>query len=219
MRKLKVLISGPGNERVIPYIEIMERLGCDVVEGHLPTSDGSCDMLLLTGGRDVDPQFYHQKINGAVSVDTRRDECELKLIDAFVKAKKPIFGICRGMQLLNVYFGGTLIQDLPAMPMHHHDAETLFHEIETVKGSDIDRLLGPVFTANTYHHQAVDRLADDLIVTAYSLPDRVAEALQHKSLPVFAVQFHPERMTSGERSHVGVSLFRHFVAMGEARLQ
>lgn len=146
--------------------------------------------LLLTGGGDVEPARYGGARLPTDTVDVDRDREEFALLDAFLRQGRPVFGICRGVQLLNVYFGGTLRQQVPG----HADGAR--HTVHAVPGSRIEALCGAAFETNSWHHQAADALAPGLRCTASS-PDGLAEALEHEAFPVFGVQWYPERMLPG----------------------
>ncbi len=149
--------------------------------------------LLLTGGVDLAPErFGEVPLGDEVLIDPERDTYELSLIEAFAAAKKPIFGICRGLQALNVAFGGSLWQDLPAQCGLHHGGGVT-HDICLGESRYLDGLFPESFSVNSYHHQAVRIPASGFHVTALSR-DGVVEAMEHDHLPIFAVQWHPERM-------------------------
>lgn len=160
------------------------------------------DGLVLQGGADVNPQTYGQKtLRPEWNGDMVRDRYEMELIEGFLAAGKPLLGICRGCQLLNVAFGGTLVQDLPSQRPEvktHVDADLydeLHHGIEFVPGTRLAGLYPdtPTAVVNSIHHQAIDRLGGDLQVEARSTEDGVVEAIRATgSIPVFAVQWHPE---------------------------
>ena len=123
------------------------------------------DGLLLCGGGDVDPSFYGEEpCAELIRVDRSRDEREFALLEAFVAAMKPVLGICRGHQVINVFFGGTLVQELADHLFHRNpDPERLFnltHDSTAAPGSFVARLYGTSFRVNSAHHQAVDRLAN-----------------------------------------------------------
>lgn len=157
-----------------------------------------CDGFLFVGGPDVEPRYYGQE-RLAVCGDAcaPRDTLEIKLMEAALKADKPILGVCRGLQVLNVVLGGTLYQDVPSQhgsslahgmePPYDRDA----HPVQVVEGTPLAALL-PIAGVNTRHHQAVDRLAPGLVPMAYA-PDGLVEAayLPDKRF-VWAVQWHPE---------------------------
>ena len=148
------------------------------------------DLLLLPGGGDVHPRFYGQQINGSTDIDEARDGRELALVDEFLRAGKPVVGICRGLQLLNVYFGGTLRQHIEGHSQI--DGVDRLHAINTAPGL-LRELYGTRCTVNSAHHQAVWRLGTGLQVFACA-EDGTVEAVGYRTLPVFAVQWHPERL-------------------------
>ena len=120
---------------------------------------------------------------------------QMSALDAFVKAEKPVFGICRGHQLINVFLGGTLIQDLPQAQTHSRCGASVdkVHVVRSESGSLLHALYGERFSVNSAHHQAIERLGEGLVITQWA-PDGVIEAVEHTTLPVFSVQWHPERM-------------------------
>ena len=177
--------------------------------------------ILFTGsGCDITPSLYGQEASGAMDSDMELDRMELDLFQAFYQARKPILGICRGIQLINVALGGTLIQDIPsrlpdALPHRgKSDTDNRFHTIRTQSGSRMEALFGPELLTNTYHHQAIEILGKGLTVTAQS-DDGIIEAVEHISAPILATQFHPERMTGQEQDQCPnmLPLFRHFIGM------
>ena len=146
---------------------------------------------------DVDPALYGQELKyDFVIMDKQRDDLEWKLVKAFIEKKKPIWGICRGIQVLNAYFGGTLYQDIPDQIGGDH-AKGVCHPCTLKKDSILGKLFGESMEINSYHHQALDQLASCLVATAWSDSNghQIVEAVEHESLPIWAVQWHPERMT------------------------
>lgn len=157
------------------------------------------DGLFLTGGGDVEPRYYGEERRPFCGEpEEGRDELEFTLIRAFLDAGKPIFGICRGLQVLNVALGGTLWQDLPAQVGLEGHGDGV-HPVRAAEGSLFRRLFGAEFPVNSYHHQAVKDLAPGLIPGAWDESGRIVEAFFHRTLPIWAVQWHPERMTGRER--------------------
>jgi putative glutamine amidotransferase len=162
------------------------------------------DGLVLTGGEDVDPALSKASPVAAVEAfDRRRDDFEFEMLHQAMGSAMPVFGICRGLQVANVFFGGTLIADLPTAGYRPHTAERgateLRHSIDTADGSLLRSITGSVRgEINSYHHQAVLLPAKELTVSGYS-EDRVAEALEWKQKEgrpfLLLVQWHPERMT------------------------
>ncbi len=185
-------------ERVLNYIRCLKFLGHEPVTVDKNCDAGEYDGLLLPGGGDIDPARYGQEMNGSWPSDKELDAWQLAVLDGFIKARKPVLGICRGHQLINVYFGGTLVQDLPTAADHKMveagDKRTdNRHMIEADEGTFLHRIYGDRFPVNSAHHQGIDRVGAGLIVTARA-DDGVIEAAAHESLPVWSVQWHPERM-------------------------
>ncbi|MGN1013774.1 MAG: gamma-glutamyl-gamma-aminobutyrate hydrolase family protein [Butyricicoccus sp.] len=152
------------------------------------------DGLLLSGGGDIHPSRYGQGMNGqAYGIDERRDEREHQLLQCFCEREKPVLGICRGIQVIDVFFGGTLFRELGTAYLH----ENTIHRVITAESGSLRALLGESFVVNSYHHQAIRTLGSGLVVTAVSDADGVIEGIEHESLPVAAVQWHAERMIEG----------------------
>ena len=160
------------------------------------------DGLLLEGGSDVWPGSYGEvPLQDKWSGDRVRDEYEMALVSAFTTARKPVFGVCRGLQLLNVAFGGTLYQDIatqrPEAQVHRDAAlyDRNFHELRFEPGSRLDALYAGSGTVkvNSVHHQAIKDLAPGLVVEARSPRDGLIEAVRQPGNSfVAAVQWHPE---------------------------
>lgn len=155
-----------------------------------------CDGLLLSGGPDLSPGLYGETIqDDSVRPDPVRDNYEWALFDEWMKTGKPVYGICRGCQFINVYFGGTLYQNLDLEAGFSHRDLKVRHPVTAEAGSILERLFGKEFSVNTIHHQAVKRLGAGLKATAHS-PGGIVEAYEHETLPVFATQFHPEKLSN-----------------------
>ena len=159
--------------------------------------------LVLTGGEDVDPARYGEKRHEKIrSINAARDATEIALIEEAKARGKPILAICRGIQILNVALGGTLVQDIPSQLdtkiAHDEDSprNSRSHDISIEPGSLIAKAVGTEHcTVNSFHHQSVKRVADGMRVTARS-PDGVIEGLESTDdWWVIAVQWHPEEMT------------------------
>ena len=178
------------------YVDMITHCGGEPFPEYCPTYHERYDALLLCGGCDIDPRYYGEEVNGSVDLDPRRDAAEMQLISDFLAAGKPIFGICRGCQLLNVYFGGSLWQHMPNAHIHAPAVygNYLAHGAIAMAGTPWQTLYGARFFVNSHHHQAVKKLAPGLEVTVTDDTGTVVEGFRHKSLPVAAVQFHPEKM-------------------------
>ena len=187
------------------YTAALESVGAEVTGGYCPVPDLSCGGLLLCGGEDVAPSLYGQENDGSEAPDPARDAAEAELFRAFAAAGKPILGICRGMQMVNILLGGDLVQHIGEDGCRTHRgavtdgrAVDKVHPIRAEEGSLLHRLYGEAFSVNSYHHQAVGRPGEGLRVTARSA-DGIPEAMEHDTLPIVCVQYHPERMTAAKR--------------------
>jgi putative glutamine amidotransferase len=183
-----------------------------------------CDGVLLTGGDDVDPKLYAGELPLELAkmvgpIESDRDVWEKKVIDEALARRKPLLGICRGHQMLNVALGGTLVIDIPTQisnSLNHRQMERkaeLVHDINVELDSLLARLAGRVvFGVNSTHHQAIGRVAPRLRAVAKSC-DGIIEALELKEPGqgpfLLTVQFHPERLI--DKSPVFPQLFSGFV--------
>ena len=180
--------------------------------------------LVLTGGEDVDPARYGEKRHEKVrSVNAARDATESALIEEAKARGKPVLAICRGIQMLNVALGGTLVQDISSecnTSIAHDDEgarDSRSHEIDIEPGSLIAKAVGADHvTVNSFHHQSVKRVGEGLRVTARS-PDGIIEGLESTDEDwwVMAVQWHPEEMTDSPESW-DRGLFKAFARKLEA---
>lgn len=161
----------------------------EAVEDYLPLLDG----LLLSGGGDIDPVLYGQENKGSQPSDPCRDRFELALTKSVAERQLPILGICRGMQLLAVAFGGTLLQDIPtALGISHPVDSDARHEAFSDSALFRD-LFGESFTVNSTHHQCIDRMPDGFILGAHS-PEGIPEAMDAPGRRIWGVQWHPENL-------------------------
>lgn len=211
---VKILLSG--KLTLDSYVHAVENAGAVAVAEYLPKIDTSFDGLVLCGGSDVHPQYYNEEINGAVDMDLPRDQLDFPLLKAYIEAGKPVLGICRGCQLINIYFGGTLHQHLKNTVLHRSGKDIARqHEVYSSDDEMIRSLYGHRFIVNSIHHQAIKTLGKDLTATMYS-DDGIIEGFKHNSLPIFAVQWHPERMIDVEQRRQAVDgnkIFKYFIDM------
>jgi len=204
-----------GSELVVNYAEAVRAFGWEALPAYLPEPDAAhCAGLILAGGADVDPSLYGQNNTACYGIDPARDAAEYRLIEDYVRHGKPILGICRGHQILNVFFGGTLYQNLDSASAHvPTENGDQVHETTVKSGSFLAELYGDTFPVNSAHHQGIESPAPALEVIQWA-SDGVAEACRHESLPIWSVQWHPERMClSRTRSDTvdGGVLFRWFL--------
>ena len=199
----------------IPYV-IPARLDLDILDDIANLLDG----LLLSGGGDIDPKHYSLDVFEDLSIEPGRDELEMRLVRIFLEKEKPIFAICRGIQILNVALGGSLHQEISKMTNVKHrwyDENGLqipgwypVHEVEIIEKTLLGDILGKRRVwVNSTHHQAVKDLGEGLKVNAVS-KDGIIEGVEHTDHPfIVGVQWHPERMFEKYEDHF--KLFRAFV--------
>ena len=203
-----------------PYVRAVETAGGvpvvlppqrDAVDELMSVIDG----LLLSGGPDVDPARYGDNYvhPATYGIDPERDQFEIDLFDASLRRGIPVFGICRGIQLMNVALGGTLIQDVStehpgAAEVGHRQHErgledsAVGHEMSAVESVPLPIFGNNDLAVNSFHHQAIRDLAPDLMPAAYS-PDGLVEAVVMREKPeVFGVQWHPELMFERDDAHL-----------------
>ena len=179
------------------YADALEFCGARAIFAQNTEYAHDCSGLLLPGGGDIDPALYGQENTGeSYNIDRERDEKELELIRAFSVTHRPILGICKGIQILNVAFGGDLIQHLDTSKAHRWDGQTgdQIHEITAHPGSFLSALYGERFFVNSAHHQGVGKIAAGLTLSAEA-GDGVVEALEAPEKQIYTVQWHPERMS------------------------
>jgi putative glutamine amidotransferase len=218
---VRVGVTDCGPAKIRTYEEAARTVGLEPVRlaAGQATDFNGLQGLLLTGGTDINPERYGQTAGPLTqAADDARDAMELSLIEQALAADLPLLAICRGMQLLNVQLGGTLVQHLPSGHLHekrlpdeipgrHRDA----HQISVVDGTKLAHIVGNgKHAVNSRHHQAVDSVGAGAIVSAKS-EDGVVEAME---LPakrfVVAVQWHPEDRIQG--SEMDLKLFTSFAA-------
>lgn len=156
---------------------------------------GRLDGLVMTGGTDIAPARYgHEPDADLIAPEAERDALELALMDLAVERRLPVLGICRGLQLANVHGGGTLHQHVPPHSRFDVAPHTEVHSVEFAAGSVLAGVYGERRDVNSLHHQTVAEVAHDYLVTARG-DDGTVEGLEHRTLPIVSVQWHPEMMT------------------------
>ncbi|MBL7699588.1 MAG: gamma-glutamyl-gamma-aminobutyrate hydrolase family protein [Chitinophagaceae bacterium] len=206
---MKIGLSYPGDEkRYNQYATWLQyrkdiqviRLAADE-QGNGTVED--CKGLIISGGVDVHPQFYNGNLvyegMPATGFDTRRDEFELSLLHSAVKRRIPVLGICRGLQLINVFFGGTLQQHIHEKDVHHRGDPDKYHTVDVDDRSLLYEIAGcRSITVNSAHHQCVNQLGAGLAENCRS-GDGIIEGIEQKRKNDYpfmvGVQWHPERVT------------------------
>lgn len=211
--------------KYIASTEVMPVLLPDVEDRILNNILAEMDGFVLSGGTDMAPSSYKEEgiENYKWPGDPIRDAYELKVLDFAYTNHKPVFGICRGLQVINVYFEGSLYQDITTQtgsPEKHRcpdEYDKRHHTVDVVGGSLISKLYENAKTlrVNSVHHQAVKALGKNLVVNATSCVDGLVEACTHSERDnIFAVQWHPEfSHTLGDLICSPTPLLNHFLQL------
>jgi len=217
MNYARAVQAGGGLPWVVP---------CLADKNFVAESVARCDGVVLTGGDDIEPKLYRKNLSADIAktvhaADPERDLFELMLVDEVFRQKKPLLAICRGHQVLNVALGGTLVVDIAAeVPNSLNHSRTdkkdkIVHDTKVEAGSLLAKATGArSLGVNSSHHQAVEKVAKPLRITAVSI-DGIVEGLELKAanrhfLPfLLAVQFHPERLFARHNEHL--KIFKTFV--------
>ena len=232
---MKIAISIPSKEKPrgqeSPYFKALVAAGArpDEIEVIMPPgnglpSSGEFDGILLAGGEDIDPELYGESVKyDNIKTNRTRDDFEISLLDRGMRSKLPILGICRGTQLINVRFGGTLYQDLKSdtgLERDHRQQgsrRATTHSVTvTEPDSQLHGLLAGHCAVNSLHHQAIRRIGRGLKATAHS-EDGLVEAIElADEYPFFlAIQWHPEEMVPEHPEQL--KIFEQFVAQCRER--
>lgn len=199
----KILIAGKPDQ-IQNYRQAFQQLGVEGISIFECTWKEAVDFLglVLPGGGDISPVLLGQDNQGSVQIDETLDCVQFKILEEFCKAKKPILGICKGLQVINVYFGGTIQQHLPTAHMHKYRNGDQYHMTIAVQDSVLEQIYGLRFPVNSAHHQGIGKLGKDLEAIQFA-EDQVIEGIIHKKLPIIAVQWHPERMQEKKDEYLG----------------
>ncbi len=211
-----VLIAG-SHSQTINYQNALKSAGYNIVLPHFRNFGSpilhdlttlSFDLLLLPGGGDISARLYDASTDQSLCPDYVTDLMQFQLLQLALLQKKPILGICKGMQMLNIYFGGSLHTHLTTASMHCQKDADLFHPLffspefphhcpvltsHSKAGTTLQQILQTCTLVNSSHHQGVYSLGNGLHTLQYS-EDYLPETIAHESLPILGLQWHPERL-------------------------
>ncbi len=194
------------NNLAFDYVTKIEQTGNIVIiipcfSPHTDFYIEMCDAFVFPWGPDIDPSLYGRDMQWARNTIPAYDRYLMNSMGKIAETKKPLLGICKGMQLLNVYHWGSLKQDVEENT-YHFQPERGYEEIDEIVIVEEDSFLGKLYTSkqlriNSIHHQAVETLGSGLSIVAMSTYDDEIEAIEHETLPHYGVQWHPEYLDSG----------------------
>lgn len=197
-----ILVADKSRYSASSAIDWLKKCGCRTafVKSVKNVKLSKYDGLAIPGGGDVHPSFYGEKNTESRNIYKWLDKMQFKLIRKFAAADKPVLGICRGAQVVNVAFGGSLHQDVGG----YHIGS---HKTTVKKGSWLYKMFGSSYSTWHYHHQAVKRVGKGLVATQWCKKGKrkIIEMVEGKNMPVWGVQFHPEAM-----GHSGYKIGRKF---------
>lgn len=179
-----------------------------------PAALSACDALLLPGGGDITPAFFGEANKGSANIDTELDILQFQAVDYALRLSLPILGICKGMQVINVAFGGTITQDLPTADLHRYIGGDQYHSTVISRDSCLCKYYGQTAFVNSAHHQGINRPGNGLIPIQWCPEDNCTEAIVHKTLPILGLQWHPERLDASKTDVTGdpvLSLFASWI--------
>ncbi len=202
----------------INYSRYVRSIGCTPLVTLRMGDVACCSALILPGGGDITPAFFGEKNHGSRNIDTELDILQLQALELAIRRQMPILGICKGMQVINIGLGGTLIQDLKPKEIarHSYDQGDKYHSSLVLKDSWLHGLYGEKMTVNSAHHQAIDKLGNGLRAVQFSAEDNCIEAIAHQSLPIIGVQWHPERIDEKRSGINGQKVLVYFSSLAFA---
>lgn len=199
MKKIMIAAAKTAIEEYKDYIKAFEDLGAAPFLSLSEEDAEGADALVLPGSRqDMNPKLWGEEDQGSNDINDALDTAQLILMDFAMEHEMPVLGICRGMQFLNVYFGGTLIQDLPCAEAHKRREPELYHSVTHYRNTCMYALYGESSFVNTRHHQGVGRIGGGLQAVSFwnDGEDTVVEAIEmaESNGRILGVQWHPEKM-------------------------
>jgi len=201
------------------YVQFVQSIGAFPIVTLHPTQVYTCSGLILPGGGDITPAFFGEHNHGSRNIDTELDIIQLQALDIALRNRIPVLGICKGMQLINVGLGGTIYQNLPSANLHRYQNADQYHPSYITENSWLHLLYGNTAIVNSAHHQGLKILGTGLRAVQYCSLDHCIEAISHRHLPIWGVQWHPERLDETLSTIKGQAVLTYFSSFlsGEQR--
>lgn len=192
------------------YVRYVQSINAFPVVTLHPTEITTCHGLILPGGGDITPAFFGEHNHGSQNIDTELDIIQLQAFDAALRNHIPVLGICKGMQIINVGLGGTICQDLPSANLHRYKNADQYHPSFIAEDSWLHTLYGKKAIINSAHHQGLKNLGSGLRAVQHCSLDYCIEAICHRHLPIWGVQWHPERLDETLSDIKGQAVLTYF---------
>lgn len=209
---MKIAIAGR-KSATENYVRYVSSVGAEPVVTLNQGEIAECDALLLPGGGDINPAFFGKRNSGSRNIDTELDILQLQAFILCSEKQKPILGICKGMQIINVGLGGTILQDLPTAFLHRYENKDQYHTSLIARDTWLELLYGREALINSAHHQSVGKVGKGLKIVQHCPLDNCPEAIVHESLPILGVQWHPERLQAEHTSLSGEKVLLYLLSL------
>lgn len=196
---MKIAILGRKKDTV-NYENFIKEIPATPLTTLSPGELSHCSALILPGGGDITPAFFGEHNSGSCNIDTELDILQFQALEFGLRHHLPIVGICKGMQIINVALGGTIIQDMPDSSLHRYQHGDQYHGTTIARGSCLHALYGDETLVNSAHHQCLGQLGANLRPIQWCREDGCVEAIVHETLPILGLQWHPERLHLPEAS-------------------
>jgi len=181
-----------------------------------PGEATSCAGLILPGGGDITPAFFGERNKGSRNIDTELDILQFQTFELFLRRKLPVIGICKGMQLINIALGGTIIQDMSDSPLHLSSQGDLYHDTDITPNTFLAALYGETARVNSAHHQCIKKVGNGLSIIQTCSLDNCPEAILHIDYPILGLQWHPERLDKNHTKLSGEAILSFFSTYASA---
>ena len=217
MKKIMIAAWLTPEDQYENYGNALERIGAEgFISLDIHALDEADGLILPGSPQDMNPKLWGAEDVCSNDINDELDQMQWALLEKAVSLGKPVLGICRGMQFINVFCGGTLIQDLPNAKAHEAGDPEKYHSVFLAEGTALHNLYGKSTETNTRHHQGAGQVGENLTVSAMWIAedDFVVEAIEHKKLPIIGVQWHPERLAmfgNPQQQEDGMKLLKYWL--------